>query len=121
MRIYYAGIMLFASDGDITSLSKKFWGLPKQNGTQFCIQNENVSFCSVTLLMSWLGNWISYYTCITSVACLVAAVMQFGTLALSSTEITNTLFDPNNTTMASGNYLVANVRSSSLCQFHNLF
>ena len=51
-------------------------------------------------MKSWSGNQISYGTCITSGACLVAAVTPIGTLDLSLTEITNTLFDSSNATMS---------------------
>ena len=79
-----------------------------------------MSLCLVNFTKSWSGNQISYDTCITSCTCLVAAVTLVRTLALSSTEITNTL-DPNNATMSWRNCLVANIKSASLYWFRRLF
>ena len=54
-------------------------------------------------------------------ACFVTAVAPVGTFALSSTDKTKTLLDPNKDTISRICLLIANVKSASACLLRRVF
>ena len=54
-------------------------------------------------------------------ACFVTAVTPIGTFALSSTDKTKTLSDPNKDTISRISLLIANVKSASACLLRRVF